>query len=111
MFTPALLDDESTVHAEAAREMVLNNDWVTLHANGIRYLEGPCSSIGALLQVIALSVSKVGILEHTAAPHAGCFGLLLATYILGTQAYGERAACARAWSCLPRWGRTCLRDS
>ena len=39
MFTPALLDDADTVHAEAAREMVLRHDWVTLHANGIRYLE------------------------------------------------------------------------
>ena len=39
MFTPPLLDDADTVHAEAAREMVLHQDWVTLHANGIRYLE------------------------------------------------------------------------
>src|ERR1700687_2538982 len=39
IFRPALLDDADSVHAEAAREMVLSNDWVTLHANGIRYLE------------------------------------------------------------------------
>src|SRR5919198_1177475 len=39
MFTPALLDDADTVHAEASREMVLTGDWVTFHANGIRYLE------------------------------------------------------------------------
>src|SRR5271165_1252228 len=39
MFTPALLDDVDTVHAEAAREMLLRHDWVTLHINGIRYLE------------------------------------------------------------------------
>jgi len=39
MFTPALLDDADSVHAEAAREMVLRHDWVTLHVNGIRYLE------------------------------------------------------------------------
>src|SRR6059058_1792565 len=39
MFTPALLDDADTVHAEAAREMVLRHDWVTLYANGLRYLE------------------------------------------------------------------------
>jgi 4-amino-4-deoxy-L-arabinose transferase and related glycosyltransferases of PMT family len=36
---PALLDDVDTVHAEAAREMVLRHDWVTLYANGVRYLE------------------------------------------------------------------------
>src|SRR5579875_4138191 len=34
-----LLDDADSVHAEAAREMVLSHDWVTLHADGIRYLE------------------------------------------------------------------------
>jgi len=36
---PALLDDADSVHAEAAREMLLRHDWVTLYANGIRYLE------------------------------------------------------------------------
>src|SRR5690348_8178289 len=39
IFTPALLDDVDTIHAEAAREMVLSHDWVTLHTDGIRYLE------------------------------------------------------------------------
>src|SRR5512143_1819419 len=39
---PALLDDADTVHAEAAREMVLRHNGVTLYANGVRYLEkGP----------------------------------------------------------------------
>src|SRR5215467_11885164 len=36
---PPLLDDVDSVHAEAAREMVLQNDWVTIHTNGIRYME------------------------------------------------------------------------
>src|SRR5882672_10284577 len=39
MFTPALLDDVDTTHAEAAREMIVRHDWVTLYTNGIRYLE------------------------------------------------------------------------
>jgi 4-amino-4-deoxy-L-arabinose transferase-like glycosyltransferase len=39
LFTPALLDDADSVHAEVAREMMLRRDWVTLYANGIRYLE------------------------------------------------------------------------
>ncbi len=37
--TPALLDDADSVHAEAAREMVVRGDWTTLYVNGIRYLE------------------------------------------------------------------------
>jgi 4-amino-4-deoxy-L-arabinose transferase-like glycosyltransferase len=39
LFHPALLDDADSVHAEVAREMLLRHDWVTLYANGIRYLE------------------------------------------------------------------------
>jgi 4-amino-4-deoxy-L-arabinose transferase-like glycosyltransferase len=39
LFHPPLLDDADSVHAEAAKEMVERGDWVTLHANGIRYLE------------------------------------------------------------------------
>ncbi len=39
LVTPALLDDADSVHAEVAREMLLRHDYVTLYANGIRYLE------------------------------------------------------------------------
>jgi 4-amino-4-deoxy-L-arabinose transferase-like glycosyltransferase len=36
---PPLLDDADSVHAEVAREMVARHDWITLYANGVRYLE------------------------------------------------------------------------
>ncbi len=39
LFYPALLDDADSVHVEVAREMLLRHDYVTLYANGIRYLE------------------------------------------------------------------------
>ena len=39
LFAPPLLDDADSVHAEVAREMLLRHDYVTLYANGIRYLE------------------------------------------------------------------------
>jgi 4-amino-4-deoxy-L-arabinose transferase-like glycosyltransferase len=39
LFSPPLLDDADSVHAEVAREMVARQDWTTLYANGIRYLE------------------------------------------------------------------------
>src|ERR1700678_1175734 len=39
LFSPPLLDDADSVHAEVAREMIARHDWVTLYANGIRYLE------------------------------------------------------------------------
>ncbi len=39
LFLPPLLDDADSVHAEVAREMLERHDWITLYANGIRYLE------------------------------------------------------------------------
>ena len=39
LFSPALLDDADSTHAEAAREMFVTGDYVTLHVNRIRYLE------------------------------------------------------------------------
>lgn len=39
LVAPPLLDDADSVHAEVAREMIERQDWVTLYANGIRYLE------------------------------------------------------------------------
>jgi 4-amino-4-deoxy-L-arabinose transferase-like glycosyltransferase len=40
-FRPPLLDDADSTHAEAAREMYVHSDYVTLHVNGVRYLEKP----------------------------------------------------------------------
>lgn len=39
LFSPPLLDDADATHASAARNIVLSGDYVTLHVNGIRYLE------------------------------------------------------------------------
>jgi 4-amino-4-deoxy-L-arabinose transferase-like glycosyltransferase len=38
-FSPALMDDADSTHAEVAREMLARHDFVTLHVNGVRYLE------------------------------------------------------------------------
>ena len=87
MFTPALLDDADTVHAEAAREMVLRHDWVTLHANGVRYLE----KAPLMYWAVAISYSLFGVSEwSTRLPlMLGVLALLLATYVLGKRSYGE----------------------
>src|SRR5277367_2272824 len=39
LFSPPVLDDADATHASAARHIALSGDWVTLHVNGIRYLE------------------------------------------------------------------------
>lgn len=88
MFTPALLDDVDSVHAEAAREMLYRHDWVTLYTNGIRYLE----KAPMMYWSIATSYRLFGVSDwSTRLPlMLGVFGLLLASYTLGRFAYGER---------------------
>src|SRR5204863_2211605 len=89
MFAPALLDDADTVHAEAAREMVLRHDWVTLYANGVRYLEkAPLMYWG-----VAASFRLFGVAEWSARLPLviGVLALLIAVYFLGKRIYGERA--------------------
>jgi 4-amino-4-deoxy-L-arabinose transferase-like glycosyltransferase len=39
LFSPPLFDDADAAHADAGREILTRGDWVTLHENGIRYLE------------------------------------------------------------------------
>ncbi|PYX39919.1 MAG: phospholipid carrier-dependent glycosyltransferase, partial [Acidobacteria bacterium] len=87
MFTPALLDDVDTIHAEAAREMLVRHDWVTMYTNGIRYLE----KAPLMYWSLAASYSMFGISDwSTRLPlMLGVLALLLATYELGRFAYGE----------------------
>lgn len=90
MFTPALLDDADSIHAEAAREIVVRQDWVTLHVNGLRYLEkAPLMYWG-----MAASFKLFGVSEWAARlPLAlGALATLLATYAIGRRNLGERAA-------------------
>jgi 4-amino-4-deoxy-L-arabinose transferase-like glycosyltransferase len=39
LLTPPLMDDVDAAHADAGHEILTRQDWVTLHENGIRYLE------------------------------------------------------------------------
>jgi 4-amino-4-deoxy-L-arabinose transferase-like glycosyltransferase len=87
MFTPALLDDVDTIHAEAAREMLVRHDWVTMYTNGIRYLE----KAPLMYWSLATSYSLFGVSDwSTRLPlMLGMLAVLLATYGLGRYAYGE----------------------
>ncbi len=89
LFQPALLDDADSVHAEAAREMLVRHDWVTLYANGIRYLE----KAPLLYWGMATSFKLFGVSEWTARLPVtlGMLGLLFAAYFLGRRVYGAKA--------------------
>ena len=89
MFTPPLLDDADSVHAEAAREMLQKHDWVTLHINnGIRYLE----KAPLMYWSVATSYYFFGVKDwSTRLPLVvGVLLLLLVTYSLGRTYHGER---------------------
>jgi 4-amino-4-deoxy-L-arabinose transferase-like glycosyltransferase len=88
LFQPPLLDDADTVHAEAAREMMVRNDWVTLHINdGFRYLE----KAPLMYWTVAASFKLFGVHDWSARlPIAlGVLALLLVIYRLGRRIYGE----------------------
>jgi 4-amino-4-deoxy-L-arabinose transferase-like glycosyltransferase len=74
---PSLFDDADGSHAEAGREMLTFHDWVTLHENGIRYLEKAPLPYWAM----AVSFSLFGITEWTARLAQG-LGVLLLAFLL-----------------------------
>ncbi len=88
-WAPSLQDDADAAHAEAAREMVERDDWVTLHINGVRYLE----KAPLMYWAVALSYSIFGFTEFaTRLPLAiGAMLLVAAVYYFGRWMGGPRA--------------------
>jgi 4-amino-4-deoxy-L-arabinose transferase-like glycosyltransferase len=92
LFSPGLLDDADSTHAEAAREMFVSRDYVTLRVNGVRYLEKaplPYWLVAFSYRIfgvnefatrlpMALSVLLLGVLAAVWARHA--FGERASTY-------------------------------
>jgi len=89
MFTPGLLDDADSTHAEAAREMVATGDYVTLHVNGVRYLE----KAPLPYWLVAFSYKILGVNEFSTR-----LPMVLSVMLLGALAFmwGRRAFSERA---------------
>jgi 4-amino-4-deoxy-L-arabinose transferase-like glycosyltransferase len=88
-FTPALMDDADSSHAEAAREMLVRADYVTLHVNGVRYLE----KAPLMYWLIAFCYRIFGVNEF-AARLPIVLSLLLSALLAmrwAGRAFGERA--------------------
>ena len=89
MFTPGLLDDADSTHAEAAREMVVTGDYVTLHINGVRYLE----KAPLPYWLVAISYKILGVTEFSTRLPMVLSVLLLGVlgFFWARLAFGERA--------------------
>lgn len=89
LFSPPLLDDADSSHAEAAREMYVSGDYITLHINGVRYLE----KAPLPYWLVAGSYQLFGVNEFaTRLPMALSVMLLgILAIVWGTRAFGERA--------------------
>jgi len=88
LFSPALLDDADSTHAEAAREMFVSGDYVTLHINGIRYLE----KAPLPYWLVAFSYRIFGVNEFATRLPMALSVLLLGLLAMrwGRRAFGER---------------------
>jgi 4-amino-4-deoxy-L-arabinose transferase-like glycosyltransferase len=84
LFFPPLLDDADSVHAEVAREILVRHDWVTLYANGIRYLE----KAPLLYWSIAASFKVFGVSTAAARVPLALAALAL---MLAVEAFARRA--------------------
>ena len=89
VWSPPLLDDADSVHAEAAREMMLRHDWSTLYIDGLRYLE----KAPLLYWGMAASYTLFGATDWAARlPLAlGVLALLLATFHMGRHHFDQAA--------------------
>ncbi len=87
---PPLLDDADSVHAEVAREMVARHDWVTLYANGLRYLE----KAPLMYWSMAASISLFGPQDWAARlPLAfAALALFLVVYRTGSRMFASEMA-------------------
>ena len=89
LFSPGLQDDADSTHAEAAREMYVTHDFVTLKINGNRYLE----KAPLMYWAVTLSYFFFGITEFAAHLPEAVSVLLLVLLAMrwGRRAFGERA--------------------
>jgi 4-amino-4-deoxy-L-arabinose transferase-like glycosyltransferase len=93
LFHPPLFDDADAAHADAGREILTRGDWVTLHENGIRYLEKaplPYWSMAVAFKLFGVSTWSARLFLH--------FSVLLLVFFL--YQFGRRFLTAEAgfWS-------------
>jgi len=86
---PPMMDDADSEHAVIAREMLQTSDFVTMHVNGIRYLD----KAPLPYWIMSGSYAAFGVSEFSARLPLTLFALLtfLAVFALGREIAGEEA--------------------
>jgi 4-amino-4-deoxy-L-arabinose transferase-like glycosyltransferase len=102
LFSPSLLDDADTTHANAARHMALSGDWVTLKVNGIRYLEKP--PLPYWLVAVDYRIFGYNVFATHLPLTLSVLALAALAWAWGRRAYGDRAAFYAALSILTSIG-------
>jgi len=90
LFSPGMQDDADSTHAEAAREMLVTHDYVTLKINGNRYLE----KAPLMYWAVSLCYSLFGVNEFAAHLPVAISMLLLVLLAMrwGCRAFGNHTA-------------------
>jgi 4-amino-4-deoxy-L-arabinose transferase-like glycosyltransferase len=89
--TPPLLNDADATHAQAAQAILRTGDWVTLHVDGIRYLEKAPLPYWIAACSLHLFPQHAAFAVHL--PLAlTVLGLALLAYLWSRRAFGETTA-------------------
>jgi 4-amino-4-deoxy-L-arabinose transferase-like glycosyltransferase len=89
LFTPPLMDDVDSTHAQAAQYFAEHSDWITAKINGIRYIEKPPLpywTVAVLFHVFGQNVFSAH-LPNTLA----MLGLAWMAWLWARRAWGPRA--------------------
>jgi 4-amino-4-deoxy-L-arabinose transferase-like glycosyltransferase len=87
--SPGMMDDADSEHAQIGREMLARHDFVTMHVNGVRYLD----KAPLPYWITAAGYSIFGVSEFSARLPLSLFALasLFAVFWLGREIAGEQA--------------------
>jgi 4-amino-4-deoxy-L-arabinose transferase-like glycosyltransferase len=102
LFSPSLLDDADTTHANAARHMALTGDWVTMKIDGVRYLEKP--PLPYWLTAIDYHIFGYNVFATHLPLSLSVLALAALAWAWGRRAFGDRAAFYAALSILTSVG-------
>ncbi len=102
LFSPALLDDADSTHANAAQHIVTSGNWVTLYVDGIRYLEKP--PLPYWLAAIDYRIFGYNVFATHLPMTLGVLACAVLAWFWTRHAYGDRAGFYAALAILTSLG-------